>query len=223
MRSIRGSSPSGPDQLPQRFLHPLREHSLLHGRLRDRYVATHGGSSFDLVRVAHHAPTRSGRAGGTAVTSKFYEPRDNLSTTAGCCSTSRRSSGTPPTHGRCRRSSEAREIGGYAGYRSPRRSGCSSVLPPAREKNTASSAYVLFVVGNACRRLWRRAAGRDRFGAAGGGDGARSPCHGRAGCQARCSSCARTMRWPTSSTRKERRDACRPAGRTADFPARGSV
>ncbi len=107
MRSIRGSSPSGPDQLPQRFLHPLREHSLLHGRLRDRYVATHGGSSFDLVRVAHHAPTRSGRAGGTAVTSKFYEPRDNLSTTAGCCSTSRRSSGTPPTHGRCRRSSEA--------------------------------------------------------------------------------------------------------------------
>ncbi len=74
MRSIRGSSPCGPDQLPQRFLHPLREHSLLHGRLRDRHVATHGGSSFDLVRIAHHAPTRSGGAEGTAVTSKFYGP-----------------------------------------------------------------------------------------------------------------------------------------------------
>ena len=40
--------------------------------------ALHGGSSFDLDRIAHHAPTKSGRAGGTAVTSKFYEPRDNL-------------------------------------------------------------------------------------------------------------------------------------------------
>ena len=29
-------------------------------------------------RIARHAPTRSGQAGGTAVTSKFYEPRDNL-------------------------------------------------------------------------------------------------------------------------------------------------
>ena len=50
-----------PDQLAERFLHSLGEHGLLHGRLRDRYVATHGGSSFDLGRIARHAPTRSGR------------------------------------------------------------------------------------------------------------------------------------------------------------------
>ncbi len=70
--------PRRPHQLPQRLLHALREHGLIVDRLSDRYVALHGGSSFDLGRIAHHAPTRSGRAGGTAVTSKFYEPRDNL-------------------------------------------------------------------------------------------------------------------------------------------------
>ena len=37
-----------PDQLAQRFLHALREHGLITGRLSDRYVALHGGSSFDL-------------------------------------------------------------------------------------------------------------------------------------------------------------------------------
>jgi len=37
-----------PDQLAQSFLHALREHGLIAGRLRDRYVALHGGSSFDL-------------------------------------------------------------------------------------------------------------------------------------------------------------------------------
>ena len=68
-----------PNQLPERLLHPLREHGLTTDRLSDRYVALHGGSSFDLGRIARHAPTTSGRAGGTAVTSKFYEPRDNLS------------------------------------------------------------------------------------------------------------------------------------------------
>ena len=67
-----------PHQLTERFLHTLRQHGLIAGRLRDRYVATHGGSSFDLGRITRHAPTRSGRAGGTAVTSKFYKPRDNL-------------------------------------------------------------------------------------------------------------------------------------------------
>jgi hypothetical protein len=65
-------------QLPQRLLHPLRKHGLTLGRLSDRYVAAHGGSSFDLDRITHHAPSESGRAGGTAVTTKFYEPRDNL-------------------------------------------------------------------------------------------------------------------------------------------------
>jgi hypothetical protein len=29
-------------------------------------------------RIARHAPTESGRVGGTAVTSKFYERWDNL-------------------------------------------------------------------------------------------------------------------------------------------------
>lgn len=46
---------------------PLRQHHLIHARLRDRYVAPHGGSSsiFDGSPVT--APNRSGRAGGTAV------------------------------------------------------------------------------------------------------------------------------------------------------------
>ena len=38
----------GPDQLAQRLLHALRQHGLITGRLRDRYVLIHGGSSFDL-------------------------------------------------------------------------------------------------------------------------------------------------------------------------------
>jgi hypothetical protein len=71
-----------PNQLAERFLDTLREHGLLHGRLSDRYGLLHGGSSFGLGRSAHHAPTRSGWAGGTAVTSKFYERRDNLLYTA---------------------------------------------------------------------------------------------------------------------------------------------
>src|ERR1022692_4163497 len=37
-----------PDQLPQRLLDTVREHSLITGRLSDRYVALHGGSSFHL-------------------------------------------------------------------------------------------------------------------------------------------------------------------------------
>jgi hypothetical protein len=39
-----------PDQPPQRLLHTLREHGFIVDRLRDRYVALHGGSSFDLGR-----------------------------------------------------------------------------------------------------------------------------------------------------------------------------
>ena len=49
-----------PNQLAQRFLHALGKHSLLQDRLRDRYVATHGGSSLDLCRIAANAPKRSG-------------------------------------------------------------------------------------------------------------------------------------------------------------------
>src|SRR6185437_10188562 len=49
------------DQLAERFLHAFWEHDLIAGRLRDRYVATHGGSSFDLWRIAANAPNRSGR------------------------------------------------------------------------------------------------------------------------------------------------------------------
>ena len=67
-----------PHQLPKSLLHALREHSLSPGRLSDRYGLIHGGFSFGLGRSTRHAPTGSGRAGGTAVTSKFYEPRDNL-------------------------------------------------------------------------------------------------------------------------------------------------
>jgi hypothetical protein len=67
-----------PNQLPQCLLHALREHGLITWRLSDRYVVLHGGSFSRPWLIARHAPTRSGPAGGTAVTSKFYEPRDNL-------------------------------------------------------------------------------------------------------------------------------------------------
>jgi hypothetical protein len=50
-----------PDQLPQRLLHALWEHSLITGRRGDQYVATHGGSSLDLWRIAANAPNTSGR------------------------------------------------------------------------------------------------------------------------------------------------------------------
>ena len=72
------SLPRSPNQMPQSLFDTLREHALIINRLSDRYLALHGGSSFDLWWIARHAPTRSGRAGGIAVTSKFYEPRDNL-------------------------------------------------------------------------------------------------------------------------------------------------
>ena len=49
-----------PDQLPQRLLHTLRKHSLITGRLSDRYVATHGG--FSLVVLACGLP-RAGEIG----------------------------------------------------------------------------------------------------------------------------------------------------------------
>jgi hypothetical protein len=67
-----------PNQLAQRLLDALREHGLLQGRLSDRYVAIHGGSSLDLCGITANAANTSGRGGGTAVTSKFYKPRDNL-------------------------------------------------------------------------------------------------------------------------------------------------
>jgi hypothetical protein len=90
----------GPDQLTERVLHALREHGLIVGRLRDRYVATHGGSSFGSWRIAHHAPTRSGRAGGTAVTSNFYTHRDNLSRQVSLtCHEAASRSGTAPNLG----------------------------------------------------------------------------------------------------------------------------
>ena len=63
-----------PDQLPQSLLHTLREHGLILDRISDRYVALHGGSSFDLCRITRHAPTESGRAGGTAVTQSSTSP-----------------------------------------------------------------------------------------------------------------------------------------------------
>ncbi len=53
-----------PNQLAERFLHALRKHGLITGRLRDRYVATHGGSSLDLCGITTNAPNRSGRGRG---------------------------------------------------------------------------------------------------------------------------------------------------------------
>ena len=50
-----------PNELPQRLLHAHRQNSFFPGRLRDRYVLIHGGSSFDLGRIAAHAPNQSGR------------------------------------------------------------------------------------------------------------------------------------------------------------------
>ena len=67
-----------PDRLPERLLDALREHGLIIDRLRDRYVALHGGSSFDPGRSPVTLPSGTDAAGGTAVTAKFYEPRDNL-------------------------------------------------------------------------------------------------------------------------------------------------
>jgi len=54
------------DQLPERLLHALRQHDLFVARLRERYVAPHGGSSLSIFRITRHAPKRSGREGGTA-------------------------------------------------------------------------------------------------------------------------------------------------------------
>jgi hypothetical protein len=59
-------------------LDALGEHDFLHGRLRDRYVALHGGSSVDLWRITTHAPKRSGRGRRDRRPLKFYELRNNL-------------------------------------------------------------------------------------------------------------------------------------------------
>ena len=71
----------GAGELAERFLHTRGQRALrllLSGRDgRDRYVALHGGSSFDLCRITAHAASGSGRGGGTAVF-KFYELRDIL-------------------------------------------------------------------------------------------------------------------------------------------------
>jgi len=55
-----------PNQLPERLLHALRQDDLFNARLRERYVAPHGGSSLSIFRITRHAPKRSGREGGTA-------------------------------------------------------------------------------------------------------------------------------------------------------------
>ena len=58
------------------------------GRLSDRYVALHGGSSFDLGRSPVTLPPGADGPGGTAVTSNFYEPRDNPHERGAACSES---------------------------------------------------------------------------------------------------------------------------------------
>src|SRR5881392_3998343 len=65
------------DQLPQRLLHPHRQHDLLHARLRERYVPIHGRSlPRSWTNRPRTLPTAADEAGATAVT--FYELRDNL-------------------------------------------------------------------------------------------------------------------------------------------------
>ncbi len=79
-------------QLPERLLHALRQHDLLTARLRERYVASHGGSSFDLRRIAPNAPNRSGRG-----------RRDRLRSSTSYGTTSAFSSRTGCRSGRCDR------------------------------------------------------------------------------------------------------------------------
>jgi len=65
-RQRQQSLPRSSNQLTQRLLHARGQHSLLsvlsgHG-LRERYgCLLHGGSSFDLRRIASNAPKRNGR------------------------------------------------------------------------------------------------------------------------------------------------------------------
>ena len=67
-----------PDQLPQRFLHALWEHGLMHWSPQ-RPVRCYSRRFLLRSLRDHRARShRSGRGRGTAVTSKFYEPRDNL-------------------------------------------------------------------------------------------------------------------------------------------------
>ena len=49
------------DELAKRLLHSSRQRELRGRGLRDRYGLLHGGSSFDLWRIAAHAPNQSGR------------------------------------------------------------------------------------------------------------------------------------------------------------------
>src|SRR4051812_22191132 len=77
--------PRNPDELPQRLLHPWRQHSLRsdHG-LPERYGLPHGGSSFDLWsdHPERSQPERTRQEGPP--TTKFYELRDNLPTSGRC-------------------------------------------------------------------------------------------------------------------------------------------
>ena len=78
-RQRRQSLPRCPDQLPERLLDTLRQNGLTAGRLSDRYVALHGGSSLDL-RTDHPPrpqPERTGRRDRRPT--KFHELRDNPS------------------------------------------------------------------------------------------------------------------------------------------------
>src|SRR5207248_601543 len=72
-----------PDQLPPHLLHALWEHGLIVDRLGDRYVACHGGSSLDLGGSPATLPSGADGAGGTAVTSNFYEARECAQTVGG--------------------------------------------------------------------------------------------------------------------------------------------
>jgi pyruvate-formate lyase-activating enzyme len=63
-----------PDQLTKRFLDALEDHAVIVRGLCDRYGVLHGGSSFDLCRIAHHAPTRSGRAEGPPSAQLLHTP-----------------------------------------------------------------------------------------------------------------------------------------------------
>ena len=67
------------NKLAQRLLHALGQHSLFHARLRERYVASHGGSSLSILldHPPRSQPERTGEEGPPSLT-KFYKLWDIL-------------------------------------------------------------------------------------------------------------------------------------------------
>ena len=159
--------PSLPPPAPQRVLHPLREHAHITDRLDDRYgLESTAVPPSDLCPIARHTPTTSGRAGPTAVTSKFHEPsgqppavglglgsHDGIDGTIdldgeqSCARPGRRDRFATPAitpSARCSRSLSA--PGHSAVRRAPRRLECPtahSSLPASHDRSTARAVTSL--------------------------------------------------------------------------------